>query len=321
MPMDVIDQANRLVASGQRQAAVDLVRGAADAGDPNALFAVANWRLFGMYGPRDEAGAHVLLDRAVATGSTEATRLKATLLANGTGCQADRAAAEELLEQIKDHDPNVAKQLRLIAASDARADGLGDGSERLSDDPDIRVVRKLLSADECGYLITAAQPELRPSFVVDPRTGGHMPHPVRTSSGMNFPPTLEDLVVTAINRRLAAATGTAVECGEPLYVLRYAPGQEYKPHLDAMPSVDNQREWTVLTYLNDGYTGGETRFDLLGIEFRGEPGDALIFRNVDSAGALDPRLRHAGVPVQSGIKWLATRWIRAKPHDPWTVSH
>jgi len=76
MPMDVIDQANRLVASGQRQAAVDLVRGAADAGDPNALFAVANWRLFGMYGPRDEAGAHVLLDRAVATGSTEATRLR-----------------------------------------------------------------------------------------------------------------------------------------------------------------------------------------------------------------------------------------------------
>lgn len=319
--MDVIDQANRLAASGQREAAVELVRKAADAGDPNALFAIANWRLFGMYGPRDEAGAHSFLDRAVAAGSVEAARLKATLLANGTGCQANRAAAEELLRQIRDVDPSAAEQLRLIAASDARRDRVGESSERLSDDPDIRVVRKLLSADECAYLIAAAQPELRPSFVVDPRTGGHMPHPVRTSSGMNFPPTLEDLVVHAINLRLAATTGTRVECGEPLYVLRYATGQEYKPHLDAMPAVDNQREWTALTYLNDGYSGGETHFDLLGIQFRGEPGDALIFRNVDAAGELDPRLRHAGVPVESGVKWLATRWIRAKPHDPWTVSH
>lgn len=318
MPMDVIDQANRLAASGQQQAAVDLVHRAADADDPNALFAVANWRLFGMYGPRDEAEAHQLLDRARAAGNIEAIRLKATLLANGTGCEPDRPAAERLLEEICDRDPGAAEQLRIIAAGR----GLNaEGFERLSGDPDIRVIRKLLSADECQYLIAAAQPELRPSFVVDPRTGGHMPHPVRTSSGMNFDPTLEDLVIRSINERLAEATGTRVECGEPLYVLRYAPGQEYKPHLDAIPSADNQRAWTVLTYLNDGYSGGETRFDLLGIEFRGNPGDALIFRNVDGAGQLDPRLRHAGVPVQSGIKWLATRWIRTKPHDPWTTSY
>ena len=319
MPIDVLDEANRLAASGQQQAAVDLVRGAADAGDPVALFAVANWRLFGMFGPRDEAEAHLLLDRARLGGNVEAIRLKATLLANGTGCEPDLATAKSLLEEIRDRDASAAEQLRLVAQ--AERDANVAESERLSLDPDIRVVRKLLSDDECGYLIVAAQPALRPSFVVDPRTGGHMPHPVRTSSGMNFDPTSEDLVVRSINERLAAATGTPVECGEPLYVLRYAPGQEYKPHLDAMPSVDNQREWTVLTYLNHSYAGGETRFDLLGIEFRGEPGDALIFRNVDGAGQLDPRLRHAGVPVQSGIKWLATRWIRAKPHDPWTTSY
>src|SRR5689334_21402091 len=157
MAMDVIDQANRLAASGQREAAIELVRSAADAGDPSALFAVANWRLFGMYGARDEAQAHTLLDRAGAAGSVEAVRLKATLLANGTGCRADRSAAEKLLRQIRDQDSNAAEQLRLVAAADARRDGLGESSERLSDDPDIRVVRKLLSADECAYLIAAAQ--------------------------------------------------------------------------------------------------------------------------------------------------------------------
>jgi prolyl 4-hydroxylase len=272
-----------------------------------------------MFGPRDEAEAHLFLDRARAAGYVEAIRLKATLLANGTGREPDRAAAKSLLEEICERDANAAEQLRLI--TQARNDVNAAESERLSFDPDVRVIRKLLSTDECAYLIAAAQPALRPSFVVDPRTGGHMPHPVRTSSGMNFDPTSEDLVVRSINERLAAATDTAVDCGEPLYVLRYAPGQEYKPHLDAMPSVDNQRDWTVLNYLNDDYTGGETRFDLLGIEFRGEPGDALIFRNVDADERPDPRLRHAGVPVRSGVKWLATRWIRAKRHDPWTTSY
>ena len=148
-----------------------------------------------------------------------------------------------------------------------------------------------------------------------------MPHPVRTSHGMNFDPTIEDVAVRSLNERLARASGTDVEWGEPLHILRYAPGQEYKPHLDAIPNAQNQRNWTILVYLNDGYSGGETRFDLLNVEFRGAPGDALIFRNVDEQGRLDPRTRHAGVPVTGGVKWLATRWIRASAHDPWTTAY
>ena len=40
----------------------------------------------------------------------------------------------------------------------------------------------------------------------------------------------------------------------------------------------------------------------------------LIDDRVDVAAAL----RHAGEPVRSGVKWLATRWIRARPFDVWT---
>ena len=317
--MDVIDQANRLAASGQRQAALDLVRAAAEAGDSDALFAIANWRLFGLYEPRDLSEAHRLLDRAGAAGSMDAVRLKATLLGNGTGVSADRKAAEDLLRDISATDPAAAEQLRLLAAAHDTADAQPT-VQSISTDPVIRTVEALLSADECGYLISLAQPELRPSFVVDPRTGGHMPHPVRTSSGMNFDPTLEDLVVRSINQRIAAATGTDIDCGEPLHMLRYAPGQEYRPHLDAIPSAGNQRDWTVLVYLNEEYAGGETRFDLLGLDYRGSTGDALIYRNVNDAGELDPRLRHAGTPVLSGVKWLATRWIRRLPYNAWAVS-
>jgi prolyl 4-hydroxylase len=319
--MDVLDQAQRLAASGQQQAAVDLVLGAAGADDPVALVAVANWRLFGLYGERDLAEAHRLLDRAVARGDGEAVRLKATLMANGTGCSADLAAAVGLLESIRAADPGAALQLRLLEAMRPERAYADRPFEALSADPDIRVYRGLLTAGECEYLIARAQPELRPSFVVDPASGGHMPHPTRTSSGMNFDPTMEDPVVHQINRRLAAVTATNVACGEPLHVLRYAPGQEYRPHLDAIPGAGNQRVWTALTYLNDEFGGGETRFDLLDLAFRGSAGDALVFRNADANGNADLRLRHAGVPVSAGVKWLASRWIRALPHDPWTATY
>lgn len=319
--MDVLDQAQRLAASGQQQAAIDLVLGAAGADDPIALVAVANWRLFGLYGGRDLAEAHRLLDRAVAEGDGDAVRLKATLTANGTGCTADLPSAVRLLETIRASDPGAALQLRLLEAMSPGEAFAGAPFEPLSQDPDIRVYRGLVSPEECDYLIDRAQPELRPSFVVDPASGGHMPHPTRTSSGMNFDPTMEDAVVHQVNRRLAAVTSTDVACGEPLHVLRYAPGQEYRPHLDAIPGAGNQRVWTALVYLNQDFEGGETRFDLLDIAFRGSAGDALVFRNADAKGDADMRLRHAGVPVTAGVKWLASRWIRALPHDPWTATY
>jgi prolyl 4-hydroxylase len=314
--MDILDQAHRLAASGQQRAAVELVQKAAEAGDAVAQYAVANWRLYGLNGGRDFAEAHRLLDGAVASGSAEAVHLKANLVANGTGVAPDPDAAVRLLETIEGQDRFAARQLKLVRSETRTA----PAAEALSADPDIRVYRGMLSRDECDYLIERAQPELRPSFVVDPSTGGHMPHPTRTSFGMSFDPPAEDLVVRLINQRFATVTGSEIDWGEPLHVLRYAPGQEFRPHFDAIPGAANQRSWTVLTYLNDEYEGGETVFDLLGIRFRGERGDALLFRNADEAGISDSRLRHAGRPVISGIKWLATRWIRTAPHDPWAVA-
>ena len=319
--MDVIDRANQLAANGQREAAVKLVRDAAEAGDVVALFALANWRLYGLFGSRDIAEAHRLLDLAHAGGSSEAARLKATLMANGTGIPPSVEGATRLLEEIAPGDPVAAAQLGMLGAVEKKNDVSDREIVELSADPVIRSVKQLLSREECAYLIALAQPEMRPSFVIDPRTGGQMPHPVRTSHGMNFGPTSEEPAVRLLNQRMADATGTKVENGEPLHILRYAPGQQYKPHLDAIPDAGNQRTWTVLVYLNADYTGGETQFDLLGIKHRGEVGDALIFRNVNDQGQLDPRLRHAGLAVESGLKWLATRWIRAKPHDPWTASY
>jgi prolyl 4-hydroxylase len=40
-----------------------------------------------------------------------------------------------------------------------------------------------------------------------------------------------------------------------------------------------------------------------------------MFRNVDSAGAIDPAARHAGYPVRRGTKFLLSRWIRERALD------
>jgi prolyl 4-hydroxylase len=105
--------------------------------------------------------------------------------------------------------------------------------------------------------------------------------------------------------------------GEPLTLLRYAVGQQYRQHHDCLPHVRNQRAWTMLIYLNEGYAGGETIFPRLGLSVKGRKGDALLFRNTDAQGQAAEAAMHLGAPVMAGQKWLCTRWIRHDRHDPW----
>jgi len=133
---------------------------------------------------------------------------------------------------------------------------------------------------------------------------------IRTSDGATIHWLIEDPAIVALNRRIAVASGTAYEDGEALQVLRYVPGQEYRPHFDWLNQAPNQRIWTALIYLNDDYEGGATAFVRTGLEVRGRTGDVLLFSNAQKDGHGDPLAEHAGLPVTAGVKYLATRWIR-----------
>ena len=309
--MTIMAQVRQLASSGKQREGIALVEHAAAAGDPEALLILANWRLWGLYGPRDSALTLDLLRRAMAKGSGEATHLLATLTGNGTGGDSDPHLARSLLESIAASDPDAARQLEML---DRMPDTTSFDQEHLSVDPDVRMARNFLTAAECAYLIDKAGPLLRPSTIIDQATGRPRPPPVRTSSSMNFDPTSEDLVVHAINRRIAALTATDLAAGEPLHILRYTPGQEFRPHFDAIAGAENQRQWTALIYLNKDFEGGETNFPELGITTLGRSGDCLVFRACGDDGATDRRLRHAGLPVTSGVKWLASRWIRQRAY-------
>ncbi len=107
--------------------------------------------------------------------------------------------------------------------------------------------------------------------------------------------------------------------GEPLSILRYVPGQEYRPHHDFLGPNDpdlgahGQRLKTALLYLNEGYVGGATHFLAPAISFVGNRGDILIFDNVDENGALDYSVRHEGQKIERGEKWIASLWLRDRP--------
>jgi prolyl 4-hydroxylase len=266
----------------------------------------------------DAATARELFRQAAASGERRAAVIYTHLLGAGVGGPADWPRAVHLLRGLAESGRRSAAELALVEAMALRPDGSPvsvRAPERLCERPDIVRFRGLFTPDECRYLIEAAGPMLAPAVVIDPATGRQRPDPLRTADSIGFTPPLETLAVQALNRRIAAASGTGFDQGEPLQVLRYRPGGEYRPHFDAIPGFDNQRAATMLVWLNDGFEGGETEFPQAGLTLKGCVGDAILFRNVGGDGRPDPASAHAGLPVKAGEKWLASRWIRERTYD------
>jgi len=87
----------------------------------------------------------------------------------------------------------------------------------------------------------------------------------------------------------------AVGLNERLRIYRYGEGQYFKPHLDGAfaRSSTERSQFTMMVYLNDDFTGGETAFT--GQLVRPAPGRALFFLH---------RQRHEGRAVRSGLKYV-----------------
>lgn len=321
MTASPVQDAKALLASGQAGKAIALIEAAADAGDVAALMLLATWRMIGHPVARDLPEARALLARAVAIGHVDAALMEVALTANGSGGKADWQRALELLRNAARSDPVARQHLALLETMTLDAGGAPltiPAPQPISTAPNVWRVRGLLSPAECAHIAQAGAPMLEPASVIDPQTGRPIAHPIRTAHGGAIGPTREDLVIRAINHRIAKVSETDIAQGEPLTVLHYAPGQEYRPHHDGLPGAANQRIRTVLLYLNQGFGGGETRFTANGLTVKPGAGDAILFDNVTPDGRIDPSSRHAGLPVTKGAKWLATRWIRAKPYNPWT---
>lgn len=322
MPSPIPHQALGLAAAGQVAQAIALLQRGCAQGDVDALFTLATWHLAGHGVARDLAQARALLRRAVQIGHVDAALMEAALTANGSGGTADWPGARALLAEAARGDPLARDHLTLLDAMALDEQGMPRRpavSNALTNAWPVIHFPAFLTAAECHHLIAEGEPMLEPAMIVDPATGARRPHPIRASDNAAFGPARETLVVQAINRRIAQASATQVAQGEPLTLLRYRERQEYRLHHDCLPEAGNQRVWTMILYLNEGYLGGETLFPRLGLSVRAHKGDALLFRNVLDDGRPADLAMHQGKPVERGQKWICTRWIRAGDHDPWTA--
>ena len=310
-----IGQVETLLRARRFAEAARMLIGLAVEDDEDALPELARWRISGELVRRDLAEARSLLGRAAAKGNDEAALLHASFLAAGVGGEPKWKGALAEIERLASGHRRAAAQLEILRSMNLDEEGFPSApaeTRQLSLSPWAVASDRLLSEAECAYLRSVLERDLQPSVVVDPASGRMVPHPVRTSDGAVYGVFAEDLVVSAINRRIADFSGTKLGQGEPLQLLRYRPGAEYRAHMDALPSEPNQRVMTALLYLSDDYQGGETRFLRTGMDFRGRIGDALLFRNAKEDGSPDPMSLHAGLPVTRGVKYIASRWIRAR---------
>ena len=289
----------------------------AEAGVSDAQNKAGELCLRGIGGPVDLKRANRWITKAARQGHAEAERAAAYFTASGIGCKADPAKALSMLQALAPNDRFVAVQLAFLQHVQCELKLASADRRLISTVPHIELIVGLFSAAECRYIQLLAQPWLEPAMIYA-ATGEGMRDPHRDSDNMVVAPMTEDLVIQAINRTIAAASDTQVTWGEPLHVLRYTPGQQYRPHHDAhaYPQVEKRRVATALLYLNDNYEGGETNFPELGITVRGGVGDLLIFHNLDANKMPEMRMIHAGLPITSGEKWLATRWIRGADYFP-----
>lgn len=189
--------------------------------------------------------------------------------------------------------------------------------------PRIVLFGGLLSDEECAELIAQSRRKLTRSSVVNAETGTYDVHPDRTSSGTHFERGENELILR-IERRIAELVGCPVERGEPIQILHYTPGAEYKPHFDffdpAYPgnekvlAMGGQRVATLVMYLNDVIAGGSTVFPEVGLDVLPRKGNAVYFAYTTEDGQLDRRTLHGGSPVAEGEKWIATKWLRQRDY-------
>ena len=178
-----------------------------------------------------------------------------------------------------------------------------------------RLIHGILSHDECDYIMKTANDSFARSSVV----GVEGESDVRTSETAWI--SKNDPVARKVLEHACKLTGKPYENTEDLQVVRYKPGTYYRAHHDAcceesescsmFENKGGQRVGTLLVYLNDDFTDGETHFpDFDDIKLKAPTGSAIYFEPLGSGDKCHPKALHAGLPISSGTKYVCNAWVR-----------
>lgn len=187
-------------------------------------------------------------------------------------------------------------------------------------------IPEFLTPAECDAIRETARTRLKQSRVYAAQSD-NVDTSVRVSDQCWLYDKEKHPVVDALNRKVEALTRIAPDRYEALQVVRYRPGGFYRPHYDACIEAPEkctrmnhpfraQRYITVLVYLNDDFTGGETHFPKVPFTTRPRKGLAVLFYNCDADGVHLEDALHGGNPVQTGEKWICNKWIHYPTPQP-----
>jgi prolyl 4-hydroxylase len=179
-------------------------------------------------------------------------------------------------------------------------------------------VPRFLNESECDQISALIKTKLRPSTIVHE---GDYDKSIRTSSTCDLGH-LESKVVSEIDDRICSMLGLDKSYSEITQGQQYEVGQEFKEHHDYFDGSDlliekhtkklGQRTYTVMVYLNDVESGGETFFPSLNESFKPIKGTALVWNNLNYDDMPNINTIHQGKPVLHGHKSIITKWFREK---------
>lgn len=183
-----------------------------------------------------------------------------------------------------------------------------------NDQLDLYLRADFVSPEECAAMRALIDADARPSTLF---SGTANPE-YRTSYSCHLD--RYDPLVSSLSARIDSIMNADDETAETLQGQRYTSGQQYQLHCDTFPvnssywpemrAQGGQRCWTAMLYLSDVEAGGQTSFPRAGLMVAPAAGTLVLWNNLREDGSPNPFTLHAALPVETGVKYVATRWYR-----------
>jgi hypothetical protein len=127
-------------------------------------------------------------------------------------------------------------------------------------------------------------------------------------------------LINNLKIKISQHSNLPIENQELLTIIRYKPGEEFKPHYDGLDTnsdyfqmekkLGGQRLKTYIICLKQAEMGGSTGFININKFVTLQTGDLIWWNNVDENGQILSDSLHCGRCPIIGEKWILTCWIR-----------
>jgi len=191
----------------------------------------------------------------------------------------------------------------------------------------IKEVNNTISDNLCDKIISTFKNQLVPATTYFSNINENEPKPTDDRVALNtffdentFPEILP------LKKQISEITNLPPENQEPFNLIRYDKEGKYDQHYDSCnPPLTNEspRVYSFIFYLNDNFKGGGTHFpNLDGQTIAPKKGKMVYWKNTDDQQDQNYDSLHSGLPVEDGVKWILTMWVRDEninnnaPKDP-----